>query len=132
MALAGLITAPLAVLGLAIYLAVAYPANAPLFAIAVQGAICLMILGDLVSGVLRKQGRSPEKRVHLITQAGLLLGFAIALVADIGRQQRWMHGASEYAVDAILSLIVLGTIAYRLGGERRLKARDANRQGPPA
>ena len=75
-----------------------------------------------------ERNRAEPKRLHLITQAGLLLCFAITLVADIGRQQRWMNGAAEYAVDAILSLIVLGTIAYRLGGERRMKARDANRQ----
>jgi hypothetical protein len=130
MALAGLIVVPLGVLGLAIYLAVAYPADAPLFTIAVQGAVCLVVLGNLASGVLRKAGRSPEKRTHLITKAGVLLCLTTVLLADIGRQQRWMHGAYEYAVTAILSLFVVGTTAYWLGAERRLKARDAGRQRP--
>jgi hypothetical protein len=89
-----------------------------------------VVLENLVSEVLRKPGRSPEKRMHLITRAGLLPCFATGLVADVGRQQGWMHGAYEYAVTAILSLLVLGTIAYWLVGERRLKALDANRQRP--
>jgi hypothetical protein len=121
---------PLAVLGLAIYLGVARQADATLLTIALQGVVCLVVLENLVSEVLRKPGRSPEKRMHLITRAGLLLCFATGLVADVGRQQGWMHGAYEYAVTAILSLLVLGTIAYWLVGERRLKALDANRQRP--
>jgi hypothetical protein len=129
MALAGLIVVPLGVLSLAIYL-VARQADVSLYAIAVQGAVCLVVLANLVSEVRRKPGRSPGKRMYLITQAGVLLCFATALVADIGRQQRWMHGAFEYAVIAISSLFALGTTAYWLGAERRLKARDANRQRP--
>jgi len=134
MALASLITVPLALLALlalGIYVAIARQADLLPFVIALQSVACMLVFGNLAWRVLRKPRPSPEGLVHLMAQAGVLLCLVTGLLADIGRQRGWMHGAYQDAVTGISGLFVLGIPAYWLGGKRltaALRAWNASRQ----
>ena len=100
MAFAGLVIAPLALLGFGTYFAVARPAALLLLALALQGTFVIMMFGELGRSLLRR--RPLGDPIQLIRQLGLLAGVVIALLSDIGQQQRWRgpFGAARAAVPA--------------------------------
>lgn len=131
----------LALLAFVAYFAITYePAHtAPAwlfpFAIALQIAVWMCVLGDIAWSVLRKQPPSPAQRTRLMRSVLLPLGGTIMLFGVIGQHYGWWtHGAAESALVWTGCLLLLGVNASRLMSEHHLlpalKARAATRRGP--
>jgi hypothetical protein len=122
----------LALTAVGIYLAIADRAAALYFAIGLQVAVWILVIGGIAWS--RPQGpRSPAQRVRVLRSALLPLGGTILLVSIIGQQRGWLHGGAESALIWTAYVFAIGFLVYQIVGERRLMAalttRAAAKQG---
>jgi hypothetical protein len=118
--LVGLIAGSLAFVGIPAYLIVTDSKFLPVASMAVQGIVAVELARRLALKLLRNDSPSPVVLADWIGDAALVVGWMVTVLANIGTNQRWMHGAFEFAVLSVLALFLVGLPVYWFRGERRL------------
>jgi hypothetical protein len=85
-----------------------------------QGIVAVVLARRLALKVLHNRTPSPVVLGDWIGDLALPIGWVAVVVASIGQDQGWMHGAYEYALGSILGLLVVGMPVYWWRGQRRL------------
>jgi hypothetical protein len=112
----------LALLAYAIYTAVAKP-PAYMFplALALAGAVCVWLCGDLVWTVWRKLPRTPaELRVPLVlSQVSLLAWISVTLFLVLGLDRDWANGPARFLLTGTGSVFLVAWMAFKRILDRR-------------
>ncbi len=92
----------------------------PIATMAAQGIVAVVLARRLALKVLRNRTPSPVILADWIGDGASVIAWVAVVLASIGRNQGWMHGAFEYAMAGILGLILVGMPVYWWRGQRRV------------
>jgi hypothetical protein len=84
----------------------------------VQGIAAVVLASQLALKVLRNRTPSPVGLADWIGDAAVVIVWVATVLANIGQNQGWMHGAFEYALDSIFGLLLVGLPVYWWRGKR--------------
>ena len=121
--LVGLIAAGLALLaivGFIVYVIATDSKYLPIVTTAIQVIIVVVFASELVLKVRRNHTPSPVILADWIDDAAVVMVFVVCLLAGIGRDEGWMHGAFEYVTSSILGLFIVAMPVYWWRGKRRV------------
>ena len=116
--LVGLIVASLAVVGIPVYLIVADSKFLPIATMSVQCLVVVVLGSQLARKVLRNRTPSPVVLADWIGDSAVVIVWVATVLAGIGQNQGWMHGAFEYALDSIFGLLLVGLPVYWWRGKQ--------------
>jgi hypothetical protein len=118
--LVGFIAGSLAFVGIPAYLIATDSKFLPVASMAVQGIVAVELARRLALKVVRNHSPSPVVLAEWIGDAALMVGLMVSVLASIGTNQGWMHGAFEFAMLSVLGLFLVGLPVYWFRGQRRL------------
>jgi hypothetical protein len=118
--LVGFVALGLAFVGIPAYLLATDSKFLPIATMAVQGIVAVVLARRLALKVLRNRTPSPVVLADWISDSAFVIGWVVLVLASIGQNQGWMHGAFEYTMAGILGLFLVGMPVYWWRGQRRV------------
>jgi hypothetical protein len=123
-----------AVIGVFAYFLVTDWKDLRILVLALQVLLAGTYAKELVVEVVRNRMPTPAVIADWIGDLALVILWLLIVISGIGQHLGWMHGAAEYALLSILTLLAAGMPVYWWWGQRRvvlaLTARSVAGQWP--